>query len=95
MTFLPIGERILIQELPENKEGMFVIPEEAKKSGIKKGVVVSVTPSEFHKDGKSFYKEGDIIIFGVHAFAEIKLDNKVYYVGRETDSFGKLENEKN
>ena len=77
MNVIPIGERVLLEQVKKEEKtaGGIYIPEDAQKEK-KEGTVVSVGT---FKDGKELpLKKGDRVIYGGYSSEEIEVDRKKY-----------------
>lgn len=90
----PVGDRIFVQYVEEKEQvrGGVIIPDSAQEKPQKARVVALGTGSKA-KDGvvTGFeVKVGDIVLIGMFAGAEVKLENEKYTFVREDDILGVL-----
>ena len=85
MAFKPLGKRVLVERVEEEKKTSsgIIIPDNAtEKPSI--GIVVEVS-SQVDE-----VKKGDKVLFGKYKGSEVKLDNKDYVVLDDEDILGIL-----
>lgn len=89
MNIKPLGERVLIKPLNEEKtKGGIYIPDSAKESK-KEGEVVAVGRS---KDGKELpLQKGDLILYGGYSSDEFEKDDQKYIILDFKDILAKLD----
>jgi chaperonin GroES len=92
MNLKPLQDRILVQRVEEEKttKGGIIIPDTAKEKPAE-GKVVAVGNGKLGDDGKRMpleVKEGDRILFGKYAGAEVKIEGEEYLIMREDDVLG-------
>lgn len=88
MKVIPLGERILIKPIKEEKrtEGGIVLPDTAKEKPMKAEVI------EIGKDVEDIdIKVGDKVIFSKYAGTEIKIDDEDYILIDQDDILAKVE----
>jgi len=88
MKVIPLGERLLIKPIKEEKrtEGGIVIPDTAKEKPMKAEVI------EIGKDVEDIdIKVGDKVIFSKYAGTEIKIDDEDYILIDQDDILAKVE----
>lgn len=88
MAFKPLGKRVLVQRVEEEKKTSsgIIIPDNAtEKPSI--GVVKEVS-AEVSKDGE--VKVGDKVLFGKYKGNEVKIDDTDYVVLEQEDILGVL-----
>lgn len=98
MNIKPLGDRVLIEPLRDDKEGKtksgLYLPETVDKERPEKGKVVAVGPGKFSDNGKKIkmnVKEGDKVLFTKYGPNEIKVGGKEYLIAREEDILAILE----
>ncbi|WP_163533263.1 co-chaperone GroES [Helicobacter suis] len=92
--FKPLGERVLVERLEEEKKtpSGIIIPDNAKEKpqmGVVKAVSHKV--SEEHK----YLKEGDVVAFGKYKGSEIVLGDKEFIVLDLEDVLGIVDSHHN
>ena len=92
--FTPLHDRILVRRMEEatTTRGGILIPDSAKDKP-QEGEVISVGKGKSNEDGKVFplaVKEGDHILFGTYAGAEIKIDGENFLIMKEEEVLGVL-----
>lgn len=89
MQFKPLGKRVLIERLEEEKKTSsgIIIPDNAKEKPLM-GVVVAIGGGV--SEECKCIKTGDTIVFGKYKGSEIKLDSKEYIVLDFEDILGIL-----
>ena len=83
MNIKPLADRVLV--LPaqaEEKVGGIIIPDTAKEKP-QHGTVVAT--GDGTKDEKMVLKEGDEVLYGKYAGAELELDGTKYLIMRQSD----------
>lgn len=85
MNFKPLGERVLVQAVVEEKKTAsgIIIPDNAKEKP-NKAEVVAVS------DELTTIKVGDNVVFGKYAGTEIAIDGTSYLVLEKKDILGIL-----
>ena len=96
MTFRPLHDRVLIKRIEDQETVKFgiIIPDTAKEKS-QEGEVISVGTGKTLENGSVVpleVKEGDRILFGKYAGAEIKLQDQDYVILREDEIVGVLTN---
>ena len=93
----PIGDRILVRRLDEDKEqrtkGGIIIPDTAKEKSME-GKVEAVGPGRRLEDGKLQKVEvqvGQRVLIGKYAGTEVKIDGDDFIIMREDDILGVIE----
>ncbi|MCD6104021.1 MAG: co-chaperone GroES [Thermotogaceae bacterium] len=88
MKVTPLGERLLIKPIKEEKrtEGGIVLPDSAKEKPMK-AEVIAVGEKVEDVDVKS----GDKVIFSKYAGTEIKIDDEDYIIIDAGDVLAKIE----
>lgn len=87
VSFKPLSDRILVEPAPveqKTKSGI-IIPDSAKNKSSK-GVVVSVGPGK--KDESMTLKPGDLVLYDQYAGSELKLEDKMYLIMKQSDVLG-------
>ncbi len=89
MKIKPLGDRVLIEPLREEKrKGGIILPDTVEKERPEKGKIVAVGPGKFDDNGKKIpmnVKKGDKVLFTKYGPNEIKVDDKEYLIAREED----------
>jgi len=95
--FRPIGDRILVKRLEEDKEqrtkGGIIIPDTAKEKPME-GRIEAVGPGRRLEDGKLQKIEvqvGQKVLIGKYSGTEVKIDDEEYVIMREDDVLGVIE----
>ncbi len=90
----PLGDRILVKRLDEDKEqrstGGIIIPDTAKEKPME-GKVVAAGPGRRTDDGKIQkldVKVGDRVLMSKYAGTEVKIEGDEYLIMREDDVLG-------
>ena len=102
MKIKPLGDRVLIEPLrEEKKKGGIILPETVDKERPEKGTVIAVGPGKKDDSGKILpmnVKKGDQVLFTKYGPSEIKLpagqsggDDKEYLIAREEDILAVIE----
>ena len=88
MKIKPLGDRVVIQPLKEEKKkGGIILPDTVDKERQEMGKVVAVGPGRI-EGGKRIpleVKKGDIILFTKYGPSEVKVDGKEYLIAEEKD----------
>ncbi|UCG63446.1 MAG: co-chaperone GroES [Deltaproteobacteria bacterium] len=89
---IPLRDRILIKRIGEEEKtkGGIIIPDTAQEKPMQ-GKVVAVGKGELNKDGKLVrleVKEGDTVLTGKYAGAEIKIEGEEHLIVRENEILG-------
>jgi chaperonin GroES len=95
MAIRPLGDRLLVKRVQEEKEtaGGIIIPDSAKEKPIE-GKVIAVGNGKRGDDGKTIkleVKKGDRILFGKYAGTEVKIEGTEHLILREDDVLGIVE----
>jgi len=97
MNIKPLGDRVLIEPLDQEKEktksGIY-LPQTASKERPEKGKVVAVGPGKLMDNGKKSpmsVRVGDEVLFTKYGPNEIKVDEKEYLIAKEEDILAILE----
>ncbi|MFH1144822.1 MAG: co-chaperone GroES [Candidatus Eisenbacteria bacterium] len=95
--FRPIGDRILVKRLEENKEqrtkGGIIIPDTAKEKPME-GRIEAVGPGRRTDDGKLQKIEvqvGQRVLIGKYSGTDVKIDGEEFVIMREDDVLGVIE----
>lgn len=95
MKIKPLGDRVLIEPLrEEKKKGGIILPDTLEKERPEKGKIVAVGPGKVDDNGKRVpmnVKKGDIVLFTKYGPSEIKVDEKEYLIAREEDILAIIE----
>ena len=94
MKINPLFDRVLV--LPQkNKDrtsaGILLPTESEKKTGYGEVVAVGDGGVFDGKQTKMYLKVGDKVFYSVYAGTEVKIENQEYYIIRQTDVFGVVE----
>jgi len=95
MKIKPLGDRVVIQRLEEEKEksvGGIIIPDTAKEKP-QEGKVIAVGPGLVTDEGKTVkltVKAGDKVLFGKYAGTEIQIDQNDYIIMSESDILAQI-----
>jgi len=98
-TVRPLGDRILIKKIEEKERmyGKIVIPKTANEIDLSwVAEVVAVGPGRITEKGvllEPRVQKGWKIVIGKYMGTEVKIDNEKYYVVREDDILGVIEEE--
>ncbi|MCH5247336.1 MAG: co-chaperone GroES [Muribaculaceae bacterium] len=84
MKVKPLGDRVLVQPTAAEEVTVsgIIIPDSAKEKPLR-GTVLAA--GDGTKDEPMKVKEGDEVLFGKYAGTEIKLDDEVYIIMRQSD----------
>ncbi|HIP92393.1 MAG TPA: co-chaperone GroES [Thermotoga sp.] len=87
MKVTPLGERLLIKPIKEEKktEGGIVLPDSAKEKPMKAEVIAIGKVEDLD------LKVGDKVIFSKYAGTEIKIDDEDYIIIDASDILAKIE----
>ncbi len=89
MRIKPLGDRVLIEPLREEKrKGGIILPDTVEKERPEKGKIIAVGPGKVDDNGKRIpmgVKKGDKVLFTKYGPNEIKIDDKEYLIAREED----------
>lgn len=98
MKIKPLGDRVVIEPLNEDKGGKtkagIYLPETTDKEKPEQGKIIAVGPGRTTDDGKKVpptVKKGDVVLFTKYGPNEIKVDGKEYLIAREEDILAILE----
>jgi chaperonin GroES len=88
MSFLPLGQRVLVKRVEEETTTAsgIIIPDNAKEKPLN-GTVIAIS-SEVKEDGE--INEGDTVVFAKYSGSEITLDGIEYLVMNTDDILGIL-----
>ena len=92
MNFQPLGERILVKRVEEEKKTAsgIIIPDNAKEKPSK-GEIVAAGKGRVTEDGKILpleVKIGDKVLFGKWSGTELKFNGEEYLMMKEEDILG-------
>ena len=96
MSIKPLGDRVLVEFLEDQKEqrkGGIIIPDAAKEKP-QEGRVIEVGPGKLTDDGKRIQmnvKKGQRVLMPKYGGTEIKLEDKEYQIVREEDILAIIE----
>ena len=95
MKIRPLGDRVVVKRLEEQKEskGGIIIPDSATEKPHR-GIVIAVGPGKRLDNGQLAevcLRDGDTVVFGKYSGTEIKLDDVDYIVMSEGDILGVIE----
>ena len=84
MSIKPLADRVLIEPAPEETKtvGGIIIPDTAKEKPLQ-GTIVAVGKGT--KDEEMVLKEGDTVLYGKYAGAELEFEGKKYLIMRQSD----------
>ena len=87
-TIIPLGDRILIKPLSEDKKtkGGIILPDTISKERPEQGKVIAVGDGRITDEGKRVpmsVKKGDTVIFAKYGPDEIKVGDEEYLIVRE------------
>ena len=95
MKIKPLGDRVLIEPLrEEKKKGGIILPETIDKERPEQGKIIAVGPGKKDENGKLMpinVKKGDKVLFTKYGPNEIKIDDKEYLIAREEDILAVIE----
>jgi len=95
MKIKPLGDRVLIEPLhEEKKKGGIILPDTVEKERPEKGLIVAVGPGKVDENGKKIpmnVKKGDKVLFTKYGPNEIKVDEKEYLIAREENILAIIE----
>ena len=95
MKIKPLGDRVLIEPLrEEKKKGGIILPETVEKERTEKGRVVAVGAGRVDDSGKKIpmnVKKGDKVLFTKYGPDEIKVDGKEYLIAKEDNILAIIE----
>lgn len=95
MKIKPLGDRVLIEPLhEEKKKGGIILPDTVEKERPEKGRIIAVGPGKTDEGGKRIpmnVKKGDKVLFTKYGPNEIKVDDKEYLIAREEDILAVIE----
>lgn len=92
-SIVPIGDKVLIKEIQEEKKtgtGIILPDSISDDKGLKEGKVVAVGEGKFVDDElvELFVQKGDVVLFSWGE--KIKLDGTEYYLVRESEISAKI-----
>lgn len=92
MKINPLGDRVVIEALHDDKSGKtktgIYLPETVDKERPEQGKIVATGPGKLSDEGKRIpmsVKKGDVVLFTKYGPNEIKVDGKEYLIAREED----------
>jgi chaperonin GroES len=95
--FRPLGDRVLVKRLDDEKEqrttGGIIIPDTAKEKPME-GLIEAVGPGRRLEDGKLQKLDlsiGDRVLIGKYSGTEVKIEGDEYVIMREDDVLGIIE----
>ena len=95
MKINPLGDRVVIEPLHEDKGGKtkagIYLPETVDKERPEQGKIIAAGPGKLSDTGKRIpmsVKKGDVVLFTKYGPNEIKVDGKEYLIAREEDILG-------
>lgn len=88
MSFVPLGQRVLVERVEEEQKTSsgIIIPDNAKEKPL--GGEIKAISKEVEEEGN--IKAGDKVLFAKYSGTEIKLDGKEYLVMNTDDILGIL-----
>src|ERR1700730_14032366 len=98
MKFRPLGDRVVVRRVKEDQKtpGGIIIPDTVQEKP-QEGEVVAVGPGALDDNGKRVapgVKGGDSVLFGKWSGSEVKIDNEVLLIMKESDILGIVEGRK-
>ena len=100
MTFMtvkvrPLHDRLIVERIEETEQmvGGIIIPDTAKEKP-QQGKVIAVGKGKVQEDGTVTpvdVKAGDKVLFGKYSGQEIKLDGTEYFIMREDEILGVID----
>jgi chaperonin GroES len=98
MKIVPLGDRVVLEPLEEEKGGKtksgIYLPETVSKERPEQGKVIAVGPGKLDEHGRRIpieAKKGDTVLFTKYGPQEIKVDGKEYLIAREDDILAIIE----
>ncbi|MBI2063066.1 MAG: co-chaperone GroES [Candidatus Yanofskybacteria bacterium] len=95
MKIKPLGDRVLIEPLyEEKKKGGIILPETVDKERPEKGRIIAVGSGRMDESGKKIQmnvKKGDKVLFTKYGPDEIKIDSKEYLIAKEENILAIIE----
>ena len=93
----PLHDRLIVERIEdtEQKVGGIIIPDTAKEKP-QQGRVIAVGKGKVQEDGTVTpldVKAGDKVLFGKYSGQEIKLDGTEYFIMREDEILGVIDEE--
>jgi len=93
-SIVPIGDKVLIKEIHEQKTtgAGIILPDSVDmEKGLKEGKVVAVGEGKYIDDElvKLFVQKGDVVLFSWGE--KIKVDGEEYFIVRESEISAKIE----
>ena len=95
----PLHDRLIVDRIEDTEQqvGGIIIPDTAKEKP-QQGKVIAAGKGKVKDDGSITpldVKAGDIVLFGKYSGQEITLDGTGYFIMREDDVLGVIEDGKN
>lgn len=92
-SIVPIGDKVLIKEIKEDKKtgSGIILPDSVDmEKGLKEGKVMAIGEGKYIDDElvQLFVKKGDIVLFSWGE--KIKLDGEEFYIVREAEISAKI-----
>lgn len=92
-SIVPIGDKVLIKEIKEEKKtgtGIILPDSMQDDKGLKEGKIIAVGEGKFVDDElvELFVQKGDVVLFSWGE--QIKLDGEEYYLVRESEISAKI-----
>jgi len=94
MKIKPLFDRIVVEEVKEDKTESGIFLGTKNQDGPKTGIVLCTSKNEENADGKKltlYVKEGDKVLFNKYAGAEVVVNKKTVIIIRQTDILAVLE----
>ncbi|SDF69057.1 chaperonin GroES [Bacteroidales bacterium KHT7] len=84
MNIKPLADRVLVLPAPAEEKtiGGIIIPDTAKEKPLQGKVVATGNGT---KDEEMVVKEGDTVLYGKYAGAEVEFDGTKYLIMRQSD----------
>jgi len=97
MNFRPLRDQVLVKrrETRDATEGGIVIPKTAQKAPTW-GTVIAVGRGKPLDNGRTLtpqVKPGDEVVFGEYSGAEVELEGESYFIARDEEILGFVEEE--
>jgi chaperonin GroES len=97
MKFRPLHDRVVIRRVEEEgkTKGGIIIPDNAKEKP-QEGEVIAVGPGGRDEAGRLIalaISAGDRVLFGKWSGSEVKIDNELLLIMKESDIMGVIERE--
>lgn len=94
MKIKPLFDRIVVEEISEDKTESGIFLGIKSQDGPKTGTVLYTSNNEENADGKKltlYVKTGDKVLFNKYAGAEVVINKKTFIIIRQTDILAILE----